>query len=509
MWIRNASAQVLFCFCLMVFISEYGTTQEPNGSETGNQKASVDRLGKWKTVTAERYGTTLQDRAPIGGRFDLMGNGALLLEKKASKKPFYATRTFRGDGSWTSRWHTYDRPVTLSSLRMQYWVYGQKQDMGSGWTKFTGNPLICKANWKHATDESLQLPDPSLNPNDQSLVRGAGKWSGKWLLFFNIGSWAKKGWGVAVADSLHPLQKGRNPFQVGSPYPLVTGAEHRNASSYSKHAPNDFIHVESDGAWYAPDETGGGPSHMWTASKDGVDWRLQGPIEGISGHDPGMAFDGNRYHLFNENSPYIVHMVGDDPFGKWTVTGNVLEVGGHTGDADVSFFNNRWHMFFDDDPHGHYKLGYAWTTPEEFPNGWRMTHHVYGPHNPEQNQTWDNDTDQGNQFGTGDADVALAGKTLYLTHERPIGLAYKKFALQDGSEQTVSVKLEVDRDGDKQSDYKTNWLTVEPGTTTLELPSELQNISLKHVRAHLRLQTTNPVESPMIRSITLKEKSGK
>ncbi len=75
------------------------------------------------------------------------------------------------------------------SLEARMLVYGQKQDMDQGWTKFEGNPLVCANGWKHATEHSLELPaEISAQPNDQSLIPGAGELEGKWLLFFNIGS---------------------------------------------------------------------------------------------------------------------------------------------------------------------------------------------------------------------------------------------------------------------------------------------------------------------------------
>ncbi len=449
---------------------------------------------QWRGATAEARGTAVQSTHGVGGRFDLLGRGALLLSKRES--PFWRSGRFVKKGEWVSTWHAAEESGSPRAVRTTMWVYGQRQSMEDGWEKFSGNPLACRRGWKHATAASLELPKPTSNPNDQSLARGTGRWTGKWLLLFNIGGWARKGWGAAVADSLAPLKEGENPFEVMKPYPLVT-AEERGG----KHAPNDFIYVEATERWYTPDETGGAPSHMWT-SRNGVDWTNRGTIQGLRGHDPGMCYDGRRFHLFTETGETITHCRADDPLGKWKATGSVVDAGGHTGDADVSFFNNRWHMFFDDAPHRHYQLGYAWTTPSEFPRGWRITHHIYGPHNPEQKQKWDNDTKAGNRFGTGDADVAVEGRTLYLTHERPIGAAHKTLDVLDASEQKAVVRVEADKDGDDTPEKSTGWLSLATGRATTKLPSAFRQLDAEQYRIRVRLRTRDRVESPMLRDLT-------
>ena len=178
----------------------------------------------------------------------------------------------------------------------------------------------------------------------------------------------------------------------------------------------------------------------------------------------------------------------------------MLEVGGHTGDADVSFFNNRWHMFFDDGPHRKYRIGYAWTTPSEFPRGWRLTHRIYGPKKPQQGQSWDNPTKKGNQFGTGDADVALDGTTLYLTHERPVGLAWKELQVNEIESQKVQLRVQFDRNGDGKVDAATAWHGLKAGENTWT-PAVEDGSSDGKLRIQARLTTDNPMASPLLTSL--------
>ena len=104
----------------------------------------------------------------------------------------------------------------------------------------------------------------------------------------------------------------------------------------------------------------------------------------------------------------------------------VLDIGDHSGDCEIVFFNNQWHMFMDEGEHLHYKIAYAVTSPDNFPLSWKLSKHIYGPYNPDKGETFDDDNDQGNKFGTGDAAVALEGTTIYMFTERPIGVAYKE-----------------------------------------------------------------------------------
>ena len=446
----------------------------------------------WTRVTAAAAGVKVRTPGDYGGRCDLFGDGGLMLAKQEDGKPFCRADEFKNSGTWTSKWLRASEGG-LKSVETRCIVYGQKQNMKQGWTKFEGNPLICPHDWKHATDQSLQLPaEHSDWANDQSLVRGAGDLESKWLLFFNIGSWAVKGWGVAVADELAPLKKGRNPFSLYRPYPLHPGTAGRNA-------PNDWIYAK--GILWSPDETKRDDSHMWS-SENLAEWTNEGVIQGMVGHDPGLCYDGRRFYLFNEKGHQIALCTATDPTEKWEYKGEVLDAGGHTGDADVNFFNNRWHVFFDDDPHGHYQLGYAWTTPSEFPYGWRVTHHVYGPHNPEQGQVWDDDTEEGNRFGSGDADVAVEGTTLYLTHERPVGMAWREMDVLQADEQHVALKLEADRDGDGTADVSTEWHRISPGEKSWNV--NMKPVSRKAlVRLKARLRTENPQESPLLTDLRI------
>mgnify|MGYP000367845419 CR=1 FL=1 len=448
---------------------------------------------QWARLTAERSHVEVRQTGGIGGRCDLLGNGALLLAKKNTRNGFYQADEFRTEGRWTSKWAT-PPERGVKSVKTRVKVYGQKQDMAQGWTKFKGNPLLCANGWKHATEQSLELPpDISGQPADQALIRGAGELEDKWLLFFNIGAWAVKGWGLAVADELAPLQEGDNPFSLYSHYPLYRGTGGHNA-------PNDWIHA--NGAYWAPDETKGDDSHLWSSERLEW-WTNHGQIHRMDGHDPGMAYDGERYYLFNEKGDSIVLCTSERPTGPWTPQGAVLDVGGHTGDADVNFFNNRWHMFFDTNPHAHYRIGYAWTTPSEFPRGWRVTHRIYGPQNPEQGQTWDDDTPDGNNFGTGDADVALEGNTLYLTHETPIGIAWKELQTSDADEQDVRMRLQIDRNGDGTADSATEWHELAGGQNSW-MPKLKAHSAEAMVRIQVKMVTNNPVESPLLTRLKVK-----
>lgn len=173
-------------------------------------------------------------------------------------------------------------------------------------------------------------------------------------------------------------------------------------------------------------------------------------------------------------------------------------MGNHTGDADASFFNNAWHLFFDDAPHQEYTIGYAHTAPSAFPRGWRLQNDIYGPRMPDQGQTWDEPTAEGNNFGTGDPDLALEGTTLYLTHERPTGIAYKELDLTDDTDQDVQVRLEIDANGDGTADT----------SRTEKLPTgnarlNMENLEAEQVRLTLTLKTNIPRESPMVRTLRL------
>lgn len=432
----------------------------------------------------------------VGGRIDVTGDGALLLRRSDTTRPFSRVDTFVSRGRWTSEWLRVPGNAPLAALSADVRVYGQPQNMATGWTKFSGNPLVSAQGSPHATPQTLQLPD-SLRPNDQALVRGAGDYEDQWLLLFNVGGWAVGGWAAAVADSLAPLKRGENPFRLVDPYPLFTDNARRDTLGY--HAPNDFIYV--DGTWYAPDESRNRVSRMWT-SPTLTQWTNRGPIQGIQGHDPGMAYDGERFYLFTEDDSRLQHLSTSDPLGPWTAHGVALEVGDHTGDADLSYFNNAWHLFFDDAPHRDYTIGYARTTPSAFPEGWHLTNDIFGPRMPDQGQTWDEPTAQGNNFGTGDPDLAVEGTTLYMTHERPTGIAYKELALTDGADQTVRVQVDADVDGDGTAD-KSREQVLPAGSATLDL----DGLQAEQVRVRFTLESQPPLESPMISNVQFRRAS--
>ncbi|MFP4501334.1 MAG: ThuA domain-containing protein [Candidatus Hydrogenedentota bacterium] len=448
---------------------------------------NIDTAAAWER--GEAVATAAMAASDVAGGYDLMGNGALLLVRPDKKKPFWYQDGFIEEGSWTSAWISLPDGAALTAVETEVSAYGQPQDMAAGWTKFAGNPLVCGAGWKHATEQSLQLPEGwSDRPNDQSLERGHGKYAGQWLLFYNIGGWAVKGWGMAAADSLAPLREGVNPFK--DPVRLFEGTG-------GTHAPNDWIFAE--GRWLAPDETKRAPSHMW-ASTGLETWENLGPMEGIVGHDPGIVYDGDTYYLFTEVEGGIGLCTAKQAEGPWDDQGEVLHLGSHTGDPDVAFFNNRWHMFYDDGPHAHYAIGYAWTTPQEFPRNWRLVRKVYGPHNPEQGQLWDDDTPEGNEFGTGDADMAVEDGFLYLTHERPVGIAWKELQLEDLADQTARLRIEADTNGDGTPDAASGWRDLAGGKYHID--DWAANMT-GDLRLRIKLATQNPAESPMITRLWL------
>ncbi len=453
---------------------------------------SITKKTDWTTHAAEQSNVLVRATGVAGGRFDITGDGALLLGRPDTVRSFSNAGRFVSRGQWTSEWLDVSSAAPLSAVTADVRVYGQSQNMATGWTKFSGNPLVSGKGSSHTTAQTLQLPD-SLWPNDQALVRGAGPYENQWLLLFNVGGWAVGGWAAAVADSLAPLKRGENPFRLVDPYPLFTDNAAHDTLGY--HAPNDWIYV--DGTWYTPDESRDHFSRMWT-SPSLTSWTNEGPIEGIQGHDPGMAYDGERFHLFTEDGTRLQHLSAPNPLATWTAHGVALKVGDHTGDADASFFNNAWHLFFDDAPHQEYTIGYARTDPSAFPRSWRLQNDIYGPRMPDQGQTWDEPTADGNNFGTGDPDLALEGTTLYLTHERPTGIAYKELDLTDDTDQSVQVQVEIDSDGDGTVD----------SSQTQKLPAgnarlNLENLEAEQVRLTLTLKTDIPRESPMVRTLRL------
>ena len=491
---RASSTNFMFLVFLVV-----GCSNSPEVLTVHKEQViAIGSLDEWQGKTADNASTVLMKNLDIGGEFDLFGDGALLLEK-IQEGSFVHSDSFVNRGDWTSTWlpGTQDGVV---KVQLQSIIYGNPIDMSQGWVKFSGNPVLSGSNTllpldsANITSETLLLPEPAGVPQDQTILRGSGKWQDKWLLFFNHTphKWPYDYyWSVVVADSLASLKAGVNPFYVPSDiYPLH--------GPIDKHAPNDWIDI--DGVYYAPDENYDGDSHMWV-SQNLVDWENIGEIEGINGSDPGIVYDGESFYLFNEAHNAINFNRLDSSMTQVIEGDQVLEVGGHTGDADVSFFNNQWHMFFDDGPHLHYDIGYAVTRPSQFPHGWQMSHKIYGPYNPDQGQRWDDDTDEGNRFGTGDADIAIEGNTLYLFTERPIGAAYRELKeIFDASDQSMRISLQWDENRDGIVDGETDWIEFVAGDTSVDFQALPQNA---HFQIKLGLSTDNPIESPVVQHVTV------
>ncbi|MDZ7721257.1 MAG: hypothetical protein U5R06_00150 [candidate division KSB1 bacterium] len=458
----------------------------------------IDTRQQWLSATDSLSDLLIQESDDLNGVIDLMGTGALLLDK-IQNTPFQKTTPFKSSGEWISAWQDAQSTVQLRSFAATVLCYGNPIDMRRNWVKFTGNPVLSGSNTllplnrNNITNETLLLPEPGGVPQDQSIVRGTGRWKDKWLLFFNHtpDKWPNEYyWSFAVADSLSPLKRGINPFRIDSTVFPLYGPIHGQA-------PNDWLHV--NGVWYAPDETSDGDSHMWM-SEDILNWQDLGPIQGITGHDPGIVWDGEFLYLFNETGESLTfnRMQSLTRVDKGE---KILDVGDHTGDADLGYFNNRWHMFFDDGAHLHYNIGYAVTRAEDFPYGWQLQNDIYGPFNPDQGQRWDDDTDKGNRFGTGDADFAVEDYTLYLFTERPVGAAYRELPeLFENTGQTVLFNIESDSNADGVADDSTGWMNLELGVHHLFLPNKITG---SRFRVHFKLQSDNPETAPLIREFSL------
>lgn len=486
-----SKSHYVYFFLLLNVLSGCGEPQSP---------LSLDSLSDWESYRLEAQAVSIQKSNDQNGVIDLMGNGGLMLAKADGDHPFQKTTEFQPNGLWTSTWREMGHG-SISQLEYEVLTYGNPIDMDQGWVKFSGNPVLSGENTllplnrKNITPQTLLLPEPGGVPQDQSILKGTGLWADKWLLFFNHTphKWPfEYYWSFVVADSLSPLKAGLNPFYIDSTqFPLYGPIDGQ--------APNDWLEV--NGIFYAPDETHDGESHMWQ-SKDIVNWEDLGPISGILGADPGMVFDGNDFFLFNENGDYLTYNRLDENMTQVVEGDTVLHVGDHTGDPDIGFFNNQWHMFFDDGEHLHYNIGYAVTHAEDFPYGWELTNDIYGPYKPDQGQTWDDDNKAGNDFGTGDADIALENTTLYMFTERPIGVAYRELnEVYTNTGQLTEIKLETDHDGDGKADDATDWLKLETGAHDLSLDQSMEG---KRYRILLRLSSDQSGTSPLVRYLRLK-----
>lgn len=480
---------LLYTVCYMLLIA----------CDSSVSALKIDSQNDWLERTGKAENVTIEQSNDLNGVVDLMGNGGLMLAKRDGKKPFQKTSEFNDSGTWSSDWQVLNGN-SIRSIESEVIAYGNDIDMRSDWVKFSGNPVVSGENTllplnkENITDQTILLPAPGGVPQDQSILKGTGQWEGKWLLFFNHtpDKWPNDYyWSFAVADSLSPLKRGQNPFYIDdTAFPLYGPIDGQ--------APNDWLEV--DGKFYAPDETHGGESHMWL-SEDIINWQDLGPITGILGADPGMVYDGQDFFLFNENGDYLTYNQLDESLTNVIKGDTVLHVGDHTGDPDIGFFNNQWHMFFDDGAHLHYNIGYAVTSPEGFPYGWKLENDIYGPYNPNQGQTWDNDNKEGNDFGTGDADIAIENNTIYLFTERPIGAAYRDLKeIYENTGQQVKVKVEIDENGDDLPDKSSGWLDFQPGKHSVNLKTKLQG---KRYRLLIKLSTANTGVSPLVRYIKI------
>ncbi len=92
----------------------------------------IDTLSEWRDYTLENKSTILKKADDVGGRFDLLGNGSLILEKNNPKNSFWRENNFKENGLWSSKWirHGFvDSEMILENVRTSYKIYGQKQDM--------------------------------------------------------------------------------------------------------------------------------------------------------------------------------------------------------------------------------------------------------------------------------------------------------------------------------------------------------------------------------------------
>ena len=295
----------------------------------------IDTQEEWLQNSFSSEKISVEKSPDQNGVIDLMGNGGLMLAKKDKGSLFQKTTEFHSEGLWTSTWQDLSEEQ-ISGLESETLIYGNPIDMDQGWVKFSGNPVLSGENTllplnrENITEQTMLLPPPGGVPQDQSILKGTGKWENKWLLFFNHTphKWPYEYyWSFVVADSLSPLKSGINPFYVDSTnYPLYGPIDGQ--------APNDWLEV--DDTFYAPDETHDGDSHMWR-SQDIVHWEDLGPISGILGADPGMVYDGEHFFLFNENGNYLTFNQLDESMTRVTNGDTVLHVGDHTGDRHRVF----------------------------------------------------------------------------------------------------------------------------------------------------------------------------
>ena len=504
----------------------------------------TDTLDQWESMTFDGAEVQVLQQAGIGGAADLLNNGSLMLNRVDMDQPFWKTTDFVSRGLWISQWQEPGLIVNhAKDFKISWSVYGQKQNMEADWEKFSGNPLISERGWSFARWNTLELPVYfGGQPNSQSLIRGEEHFpeelKNKWLMIFNVGEFAEKGWAMAMADSLNPLQEGKNPFKLYEEYPLTKATGGYNA-------PSDWVNV--NGVWYAPDESRDGVSRMWT-SENLVHWKLNGPVKGQKGHDAGAVWDGEKFYLFTQEGTQVLVNTASDPLGEWTLAGAVdqvsseqplveaaegeegalestadseakmeaeseealstvyeippkntgvaLEVGEPVSDIEVAYFNNRWHMFFNLGEENHYRIAYASTTAEAFPFGWKMENTVLSPTGGKQDQKWDDDSTLGNNYGIGGADVVIEDHALYLSYDKPIGIAYKNLNVFDAKEQEVLMRIEYLDVNDVV--FSGEWQNLKPGQSNFKLKSLGLAEDAKKWRVMLELKSKNPQETPII-----------
>lgn len=467
------------------------------------KKIVIDTYDDWLNYTSSKDSIRYYKTFSLGGESDLIGNGALLLDKNVPDSLFALRSNFAGSGKWVSKMIDLPKYKRIDGVFLDLLAYGKNLDMREGWVKFKGNPLISGANnalpfnKNNITNQTIILPNPPGGlPQDQSIVKGSGKWEGKYILFFNHSptDWPYDYyWSFAVSDSLSPLKKGINPFKLElDNYPTVGPLDGQ--------APNDWMKAKN--VYFAPDETNQSDGHMWV-SNDLINWKDLGVIQGKEGTDPGMTFDGYRYHLFNEYEygPMISHCYYDPATNTAFDNSVVADVGDHSGDPDVVFFNNQWHMFMDDGEHLHYSIAYGITEPDYFPKGWKVVPNIYGPYNPDNKEKYDDDNDEGNRFGTGDADVIIEDNTLYMFTERPVMAAYKELTeLLEFDNMNFSFCFKS-FESDKQTLVsRTDWINASPLIKEYKFDEPLTG---DYFQIYFKVSTENLKESPMLKSISV------
>lgn len=286
-----------------------------------------------------------------------------------------------------------------------------KGDFSSGWSQFEGNPVVDKLE----SDKTFFNNNFLRKPQDPAIVKG----NNSWFLIYNVGPYALNGWNVEEAESLEPLKSGINPFK-----PTDKGRLGFNAFSILQ-APNDWVY--HNGSFYAADSSFFTNSNIWKSS-DLINYEKIGHIN-VSGSDPGLEYIDGYWHVFTEASTNlqrgkkIMHTSSKNIRGPWKKEETVMTLDKHTGDTSLLNLGQNLHLFLDYGPHKNYSIGHAETGRISFPKGWNFTGKSITPYT--WNQTWNNPAQQGNDFGVGDADVAVENNTVYLFYERPIGVVYK------------------------------------------------------------------------------------